>query len=112
MGGYFGARVDVGHFDYGDDVIMEFSALKTGATVVTAIGVIAGGAYGLNEMHVPAAEYEKHLKNEERQYVLELKRQIRELQKAVREGDEYAVDYLADAIATLCELRPSDKLCK
>jgi len=62
--------------------------------------------------HVPAAEYEKHLKNEESRYVLELKKQIRELQKQVRANDPYAVEPLADLIATLCELRPNDKLCK
>lgn len=63
---------------------------------------------------VPAAEYDKHLENEESRYVLALKKEIRELQRYVRANpqDRYAADDLDDMINTLCEIRPSDRLCK
>jgi hypothetical protein len=82
--------------------------------MVGAIGMIGGGALALNELHVPAAEFEQYLAAEETRYVLELKKEIRQAREALREhpDDEFLDEHYQTLIDALCELRPDDRMCE
>lgn len=88
------------------------------ATAITATGIIGGGALTLDKMHVPAQDFKEYIQmqqaSDERDYILKLKKDIREIKLAmVTHPDEaYLVAALADALDGLCELRPEDTLCK
>jgi len=87
------------------------------AASVMAVGAIGGGALTLDNMHVASAEFEQYveqqLMSDERDYVLQLKKDIRDLRGALVESPdaEYLVDALADMINELCEIRPDDREC-
>ena len=88
------------------------------AAAVVAVGSIGGGALALDKMHVAAEDFKEYIEQQqaadERQYVQELKRQIRELNYALIEDpdEQFLIDSLADLIDELCEIRPNDRLCK
>ena len=83
------------------------------AATVVAIGTIGGGALTLDRLHVASEDFEKHLAYQESRYVLELKKDIRELRKIlIEESDEYLEGALADLVDELCELRPDDRECE
>lgn len=88
------------------------SLTQVGQAIV-ATGVIGGGALTLDHLHVASDDFEKHLAYQESRYVLELKKDVRELRKILSENDdEYLEGALADLIDELCELRPEDRECK
>jgi len=80
------------------------------AAAVAAIGTIGGSAVALDKMHTSSADFEEYV---ERQYVRDLKREIRDVQGALEEDpdEEYLLDALVELIDELCELRPDDRLC-
>jgi len=88
------------------------------AAALTAVVAIGGTAVGLNELHVPAAEFDQYLEqqqmSDERAYVKDIKEDIREVRSAllVHPDDEYLVEAMADLMDELCEIRPEDRLCK
>lgn len=82
------------------------------AATVTAIGTIGGGALYLNELHVASEDFEKYIKGQESRYVLELKKEIRQVKESLAiHDDEYLEDLLDELIDALCEMRPEDDLC-
>lgn len=88
------------------------------AAAVAAVGTIGGGALTLDKMHVSSKDFEYYIQQQiaadEAEYVLELKRMIRDVRGALQEhpDDEWLQDELAELIDTLCELRPDDRLCE
>ena len=84
------------------------------AAAVGAVGVIGGSALTLDHLHVASEDYEKHLEYQESRYVLELKKDIRDLKGALvtDPDDQYLKEYLADLLDELCELRPEDRECE
>ena len=88
------------------------------AAAVVAVGSIGGGALALDKMHVASEDFKEYIEQQqmadERQYVQEIKRQIRELNYALIENpdEQFLIDSLADLIDELCEIRPHDRLCK
>ncbi len=88
------------------------------ATALVAVGTIGGGALALDKMHVATEDFKEYIEvqqaNDEREYVLELKKDIREIKGALSKDpdEDYLVEALADAIDDLCELRPEDRLCE
>ena len=88
------------------------------AAAVVAVGSIGGGALALDKMHVASADFKEYIYQQqmadEREYVQELKKQIRELQYALIENpdEQFLIDSLADMIDELCEIRPDDRLCR
>ena len=88
------------------------------AAAVVAVGSIGGGALALDKMHVASEDFKEYIEQQqmadERQYVQEIKRQIRELNYALIENpdEQFLIDSLADLIDELCEIRPNDRLCK
>ena len=93
-------------------------SLNEMALAVLAVGSIGGGALTLDNMHVASAEFEQYveqqLMSDERDYVLQLKKDIRDLRGALVESPdaEYLVDALAGMINELCEIRPDDRECE
>jgi len=87
------------------------------AAAVVAVGSIGGGALALDKMHVASEDFRQYIEQEqmadERDYVQELKEDIRAIRYALMEhpDDEYLTEELADMIAELCEYRPDDRLC-
>ena len=92
--------------------------IVAGATVVVAIGSIGGGALALDKLHVAAEDFEKYINqqqmSDDRDYVLELKKDIRDVQGAlsVSPDEDYLIDALAELVDALCEIRPDDRLCE
>ncbi len=88
------------------------------AAAVTAVVTIGGTAVALDKLHVPAAEFEQYLEQQQvadaRDYVQKLKKEIRDVRAAliVHPGDEYLVVAMADLVDELCEFRPDDRLCE
>ena len=88
------------------------------AAAVVAVGSIGGGALALDKMHVASEDFKEYIEQQqladEREYVQELKKQIRELQYALLENpdEQFLIDSLADMIDELCEIRPDDRLCR
>ena len=86
------------------------------AAAVVAVGSIAGGALTLDRMHVAAEDFKEYIEQQreadDRNYVQELKKDIRELRLALSEKhDYYLEEELAALIDELCEIRPDDRLC-
>jgi hypothetical protein len=87
------------------------------AAAVVAVGSIGSGALALDKMHVASEDFRDYIEqqqmSDERDYVQELKKDIREVRTALlsHPGDEYLVDALADLLDELCEIRPDDRLC-
>ena len=92
--------------------------IALGATTVVAIGSIGGGALALDKMHVAAEDFKEYIEQQqmadERSFVLELKKDIRDIQGALQEdpNELYLIDALAELIDQLCEIRPDDRLCE
>ena len=87
------------------------------AASLTAVGVIGAGALTLDTRHVAASDFEKYIEvqqaADDRDYVLKLKQSIRNIKEGLANdpSQDYLVDALADAIDSLCEMRPEDRLC-
>ena len=87
------------------------------AAAVVAAGSIGGAGIALDKMHVASEDFkyyiEQQQKADERAYVQEIKKQIRELNYALLENPDepFLIDALADLTDELCELRPEDRLC-
>ena len=84
------------------------------AASVVAVGTIGGGALTLDSMHVASEDFKQHLEFEQSRYVLQLKKDIREIRYALSEDpdDQYLVGVLADMVDELCEIRPDDRECE
>ena len=88
------------------------------AAAVVAVGSIGGGALALDKMHVASEDFRDYIEqqqmSDERDYVQELKEDIREVRTALlsHPGDEYLESALADLLDELCEIRPDDRLCQ
>lgn len=93
-----------------------FSLTKASATVV-AISIIGGGALALDKMHVSTVVYDKYVASQEsadeKDYILRLKRDIRDIQKELMQNpnNQYLKDTLIDMTDELCIVRPADRLC-
>jgi len=87
------------------------------AAAVAAVGSIGGAGIALDKMHVPAAQFEQYIKqqqlDDERQYVKDLKKEIRHVKGSLAENPDelYLIEALADLLIELCEIRPADRLC-
>jgi hypothetical protein len=102
---------------------------ETIKTLVVVIGFLAGGiAWAVVNFadqkdidaaivaadHVPASEFQEYLEQrevaDEREYVLDLKAQIREVRYALidRPDDEFLLDLLDSLEQELCEYRPNE----
>ena len=88
------------------------------AAAVLAVGSIGGGAIALDIRHVAAQDFAEYIEqqqmSDDRDYVLQLKKDIREIRSALAQDpdDEYLTEALADMIDELCELRPEDRECE
>lgn len=88
------------------------------AASVAAVGTIGGGALALDNMHVAAEDFEKYIQQQqmadEREYVADLKKDIRDVKSGLIEhpNEAWLVEALAELIDELCELRPLDKMCE
>ena len=87
------------------------------AAAVVAVGSIGGGALALDKMHVASEDFRQYIEQQqmadEREYVQELKEDIREVRTLLltHVDDEYLEEELAAMMDELCELRPDDRLC-
>ena len=88
------------------------------ATALGAVTVIGGSALTLDRMHVPASDFEQYIEQQqmadERAYVQELKKDIRDITGALQEDPDevYLLEAREELIDLLCELRPDDRLCE
>ena len=88
------------------------------AAAVVAVGSIGGGALALDKMHVSSDTFKEYIEQQqaadEREYVQELKKQIRDINYALIENpdEQFLIDSLADLVDELCEIRPNDRLCR
>jgi len=88
------------------------------AASVLAVGSIGGAGVALDHLHVAAEDFEQYIQaqlvSDERDYVQELKKDIRDITGALIKdpGEEYLVEARAELIDELCELREDDRLCK
>ena len=82
-----------------------------GASTVVAIASIGSGALALDRMHTSSADFEEYV---ERQYIRDLKREIREVQSMLEDdpGQEFLQDALVELVDELCDLKPTDRLCE
>lgn len=87
------------------------------ASASVAVGVIGGGALTLDHLHVASTDFKEYIEqqqvNDERDYILTLKKDIREVRfaLAISPGDQYLTEALAEMIAELCLIRAEDRLC-
>ena len=88
------------------------------AASLAAVGSIGGGAIALDNMHVASEDFEKYIEqqlvSDERDYVQELKKDIRDVTGALLDDpdEEYLIEARAELVDELCELRPDDRLCE
>lgn len=88
------------------------------AAAVIATGSIGGGAIALDHMHVASEDFKEYIEQEqeadERSYILQLKKDIREVKTALvgSPSEGYLIEALAEMIAELCLIRVEDRLCK
>jgi len=88
------------------------------AAAVVAVGSIGGGALALDRMHVAAEDFKQYIEqqqmSDEREYVQDLKKDIRDIQGSLLDNpdEDYLVEALAELIDELCEIRPDDRLCE
>ena len=87
------------------------------AAAVVAVGSIGGGALALDKMHVASEDFKEYIEQQQmaddRDYVLKLKKDIREITGALQSDpdEEYLIESLAELTDALCEIRPDDRLC-
>lgn len=81
---------------------------------IPAVVILAGGIAWAVTNFVPASTFDDHLTAEERRYVLDLKADIRQIDKDIRAnpGDQGLLDDREELLDELCELRPKDRLCR
>lgn len=88
------------------------------AAAVAAVGSIGGAGIVLDTRHVASEDFKEYIEqqqmSDERDYVQELKEDVRNIRTALlsHPDDPYLIDELADLIDELCELRPDDRLCE
>ena len=88
------------------------------AASVAAAAAIGGSAITLDVRHVPASDFKEYIEqqqmSDERDFVQELKKDIRDVRGALLENPDelYLIEALAEMIDQLCELRPEDRLCE
>ena len=93
-------------------------SLTNMAAAVVAVGSIGGAGVALDKMHVASEDFKEYIEqqqmNDERQYVQDIKEDIRDIRTAllVHPGDDYLEDELAELVDELCEIRPEDRLCE
>jgi hypothetical protein len=91
--------------------------IALGASTVVAIASIGGGALALDKMHVAAEDFKEYIEQQqmadERAYVQDLKKDIRDVKGALLEDPDelYLIEALAELIDELCEIRSDDRLC-
>ena len=75
------------------------TVVKQASTVVAAIGVIGGGAYGLDQRYVAASDFKA----------------MNDLQEARQNGNKNRerdiLEELTDLLADICELQPTFRYC-
>lgn len=87
------------------------------AAAVMAVGAISGGALTLDKMHVATGDFEQYVEqqaaSENSRYVLELKKEIRELRQILSTdpSNEYLRNALEDLVDELCLIQPDDREC-
>ena len=87
------------------------------AAAVMAVGAISGGALTLDKMHVASSDFEQYVEaqasSEQSRYVLQLKKEIRELRQILSRdpSDQYLQNALADLVDELCLMQPDDREC-
>lgn len=87
------------------------------AAAVVAVGSIGGGALALDKMHVASEDFKEYIEQQqiadEREYVRDLKNDIRDVRAALlaHPEDDFLLDELADLVDELCEIRPDDRIC-
>lgn len=92
--------------------------LPTIAAAVVAVGSIGGGALALDKMHVASEDFREYIEqqqmSDERDYVQDLKKDIRDITGALLEDpdEQYLIEALAEMMDELCEIRPEDRLCE
>ena len=82
-------------------------------TLCACLVLLGGGlAWGVTNF-VAKSDFEQHLENDERRYVLELKKSLREIAEYLADdpGDPYLQQDYQDTLDLLCEIRPNDRLC-
>lgn len=92
-------------------VFDALSFLPKGVALTIASIIIGAGAFaGMETRYVTSGQFQKS-------YVLQLKREIRELRREIREAEdageptERLEDYLAELIDELCLEMPDDREC-
>ncbi len=83
-------------------------------TMIACLVLLGGGIAWAVTNFTPQSDFDKHLDAELSRYVLDLKQSIRDINRLLDDDpyDEYLIEDLEDTIATLCEIRPDDKLCQ
>ena len=87
------------------------------AASVIAVGSIGGGALALDRLHVASSDFAEYIEQQQvaddRDYVLKLKEDIREVRTLLltHVDDAYLTEELQAMIDELCEIRPDDRLC-
>lgn len=82
--------------------------------LITTLTLIGGALAWAVTNFVPASTFDDHLTAEERRYVLDLKADIRQIDKDIRvnPGDQGLLDDREELLDELCEIRPKDRLCR
>lgn len=92
--------------------------ILAGAAVVGAIGTIGSGALALDHLHVASEDFKEYIEqqqmSDDRDYVLELKKDIRDIQGALLNNPDeaYLNEALEELVDELCEIRPDDRVCE
>lgn len=87
------------------------------AASVGAAGAIGASALTLDHLHVSSESFKEYIDQQiqadERAYVQELKKNIREVTGSLLENPDevYLIEALASLVDELCEIRPDDRLC-
>lgn len=82
--------------------------------LLPCLAMIGGALAWSVSNFVSADTFDDHMTAEERRYVLSLKANVRDINKDLKADpdNEDLEDDLQELIDELCELRPSDRLCK
>ena len=87
------------------------------AASVAAVGSIGGAGMALDHLHVSSESFKEYIEAQqmadERAYVQDLKKDIRDITGALQDnpGEQYLIEALSELIDELCEIRPDDRLC-
>jgi len=100
-----------------DERTIVMMSLPQIAAAVTAVGTIGGAGIYLDNAHVASEDFRQYIEQQreagERDYVRDLKEDIREVRLALisHPGDPYLIENLEGLMDELCELRPDDRMC-